>query len=74
MKNTVKIGDLFTINADAFTGPQNGILRDCTKGELYKCQAVGSGNRAPDVEFTDDAGDVVLFPFWHVTVQIKDSQ
>lgn len=69
MKNTFKIGDEFTIDADKFKGAFADVYNDCTAGKTYTATGVGEDvdGEAHDVAFIDDVGDTVNSGFHHLT-------
>ena len=71
MKNNIKVGDIFTIDAERFVC---AIYRDCTQSKEYTCLAagleaeqLGFEPEETDVAFLDDAGDRVLTTCTHIT-------
>jgi hypothetical protein len=74
MKNNIKAGDKFTINATNFTNQYGSMYRDCTVDKQYTCLVSGTEAELllfepgeADVAFFDDTGDRVLTHFEHLS-------
>ncbi len=70
MKNTLKIGDVVTMNAEPLAAYSTRSYRDCTAGKEYTVTGVGElayANEPTAVTFLDDVGDTVITRFEHVT-------